>query len=137
MLDVDVVNSAAYRAAENPRGERTTGRRARSPASTAARRRRSWTASASARAVENAFRPQASGRDELLEDDAVWSLVPRRRRRVVRPRRRSAGSPSTGSAAGRRARFGYVTCLLAGNDRTEACEDALESALARAHDEAL
>ena len=142
MLDVDVVNSAAYRAAEIPavNGHGTARAIARFYAGLAAGGELDGVRLLRSAAVEDAFRPQASGRDELLEDDAVWSLGFRV------DDGESFGLGGIGGFSGYGLRrpgvalgYGYVTCLLAGYDRTEACEDALEEALLQLsrHDEAL
>jgi CubicO group peptidase (beta-lactamase class C family) len=142
ILDVDVVNSAAYRAAEIPavNGHGTARAIARFYGGLAAGGELDGVRLLRSAAVEHAFRPQASGRDELLEDDAVWSLGFRVDDGV------SFGLGGIGGFAGYGLRrpglalgYGYVTCLLAGYDRTEACEDALEEALLQLsrHDEAL
>ena len=142
MLDVDVVNSAAYRAAEIPavNGHGTARAIARFYGGLAAGGELDGVRLLRSATVEDAFRPQASGRDELLEDDAVWSLGFRV------DDGESFGLGGIGGFSGYGLRrpglalgYGYVTCLLAGYDRTEACEDALEEALLQLsrHDEAL
>ncbi len=142
MLDVDVVNSAAYRAAEIPavNGHGTARAIARFYAGLAAGGELDGVRLLRSAAVADALRPQASGRDELLEDDAVWSLGFRV------DDGESFGLGGIGGFSGYGLRrpgvalgYGYVTCLLAGYDRTEACEDALEEALLQLsrHDEAL
>ena len=142
MLDVDVVNSAAYRTAEIPavNGHGTARAIARFYGGLAAGGELDGVRLLQSATVEDAFRPQASGRDELLEDDAVWSLGFRV------DDGESFGLGGIGGFAGYGLRrpglalgYGYVTCLLACYDRTEACEDALEEALLQLsrHDEAL
>ena len=142
MLDVDVVNSAAYRAAEIPavNGHGTARAIARFYGGMAAGGELDGVRLLRSAAVEDAVRPEASGRDELLEDDAVWSLGFRV------DDGESFGLGGIGGFAGYGLRrpglalgYGYVTCLLADYDRTEACEDALEEALLQlsGHDEAL
>ncbi|HXV96635.1 MAG TPA: serine hydrolase domain-containing protein [Gaiellaceae bacterium] len=132
MLDVDVVNSSAYRAAEIPavNGHGTARAIARFYGGLAAGGELDGVRLLRPGAVEQALRPQASGRDELLEDDAVWSLGFRV------DDGESFGLGGIGGFAGYGLRrpgvalgYGYVTCTLAGSDRTAACEDALEEAL--------
>ena len=132
MLDVDVVNSAAYRAAEVPavNGHGTARAIARFYGGLAAGGELDGARLLRPEAVDEAFRPQASGRDELLEDDAVWSLGFRV------DDGESFGLGGIGGFSGYGLRrpglalgYGYVTCVLAGYDRTEACEDALEAVL--------
>jgi len=142
MLDVDVVNSAVYRAAEIPavNGHGTARAIARFYGGLAARGELDGVRLLGSETLAAALRPQASGRDELLEDDAVWSLGFRV------DDGESFGLGGIGGFAGYGLRrpglalgYGYVTCLLADYDRTEACEDALEEALLQLsrHDEAL
>lgn len=142
MLDVDVVNSAAYRAAEIPavNGHGTARAIARFYAGLAAGGELDGFRLLGPETLAAALRPQASGRDELLEDDAVWSLG----FRVDDGESFGLGGIGGFSGSGLRRSgvalgYGYVTCLLAGYDRTEACEDALEEALLQLsrHDEAL
>jgi CubicO group peptidase (beta-lactamase class C family) len=132
MLDVDVVNSPAYRAAEIPavNGHGTARAIARFYGGLAAGGELDGVRLLRPETVEEALRPQASGRDELLEDDAVWSLGFRV------DDGESFGLGGIGGFAGYGLRrpgialgYGYVSCLLAGYERTEACEDALEEAL--------
>jgi CubicO group peptidase (beta-lactamase class C family) len=132
MLDVNVVNSAAYRAAEIPavNGHGTARAIARFYGGLAAGGELDGVRLLRWEAVEEALRPQASGCDELLEDDAVWSLGFRV------DDGESFGLGGIGGFAGYGLRrpglalgYGYVTCLLAGYERTEACEDALDAAL--------
>jgi len=132
MLDVDVVDSAAYRAAEVPavNGHGTARAVARFYGGLAAGGALDGVRLLRPETVEEALRPQASGRDELLEDDAVWSLGFRV------DDGESFGLGGIGGFAGYGLRrpgsalgYGYVTCLLAGYERTAAFEDALEEAL--------
>lgn len=133
MLDLDVVNSPAYRAAEIPavNGHGTARAIARFYGGLAAGGELDRVRLLRPETLEQALRPQASGRDELLEADAVWSLGFRV------DDGESFGLGGIGGFAGYALRrpgvalgYGYVTCLLAGSDRTAACEDALEEALA-------
>ncbi len=133
MLDVDVVNSEAYRAAEIPavNGHGTARSIARFYGGLAAGGELDGVRLLGPDTVEEALRPQASGWDELLEDDAVWSLGFR-----VDGDDGGFGLGGVGGFAGYGIRrpglalgFGYVTCRLGGYERTEACEDALEEAL--------
>jgi CubicO group peptidase (beta-lactamase class C family) len=133
MLDVEVVNSPAYRAAEVPavNGHGTARAIARFYGGLAAGGELDGVRLLSAESVDAAFRPQASGRDALLEDEAVWSLGFRV------DDGESFGLGGIGGFAGYGLRrsgvelgYGYVTCRLGGYERTEACEDALERALA-------
>ena len=136
MLDVDVVNSAAYRAAEIPAvnghgtaraiarfygGLAAGGRAGRRQAPAA---RDSWTRPSGRRraAATSCSRTTRSGASASGSTTASRSASAA-----------SAASPATASAA-RASRSASATsrCLLAGGDRTEACEDALEEALARA-----
>jgi hypothetical protein len=132
MLDVDVVNSAAYRAAEIPavNGHGTARAIARFYGGLAAGGELDGVGLLRPEAVQQALRQQASGRDVLLEDDAVWSLGFRV------DDGESFGLGGIGGFAGYGLRrpgvelgYGYVTCTLAGSDRTGACEDALEEVL--------
>jgi CubicO group peptidase (beta-lactamase class C family) len=132
MLDVDVVNSAAYRAAEIPavNGHGTARAIARFYGGLAAGGELDGVRLLRPETLDEAFRPQASGRDQLLEDEAVWSLGFRV------DDGESFGLGGIGGFSGYGLRrpgialgYGYVSCLLAGYDRTEACEDALEEAL--------
>jgi CubicO group peptidase (beta-lactamase class C family) len=80
--------------------------------------------------VDDALRPHARGYDELLEEQASWGLG-------FRVDDADAfGLGGIGGFAGFGIRrpgvalgYGYVTCLLAGRERTAACEDALDAAL--------
>ena len=81
--------------------------------------------------VEDALRPQAVGRDELLEEDAAWGLGFR-----VDGDDGSFGLGGVGGFSGFGLRrpgvalgYGYITCTLAGYERTQACEEALEEIL--------
>jgi CubicO group peptidase (beta-lactamase class C family) len=132
MLDVDVVNSTAYRAAEIPavNGHGTARAIARFYGGLAAGGELDGVRLLRPETLDEAFRPPASGRDQLLEDDAVWSLGFRV------DDGESFGLGGVGGFSGyglrrpgRELGYGYVSCLLAGYDRTEACEDALEKAL--------
>ena len=83
MLDVDVVNSAAYRAAEVPavNGHGTARAVARFYGGLAAGGELDGVGLLSPQAVDEALRPHAAGRDELLEDDGgLGPRLPRRRR---------------------------------------------------------
>ena len=133
MLDVDVVNSAAYRAAEIPavNGHGTARAIARFYGGLAAGGELDGVRLLRAETVDEALRPVASGRDELLEEDAVWSLGFR-----VDGDDGGFGLGGIGGFSGFGLRrpgltlgYGYVTCALADGDRTLACEDALEAAL--------
>jgi CubicO group peptidase (beta-lactamase class C family) len=133
MLDLEVVNSAAYRAAEIPavNGHGSARAIARFYGALAAGGERDGVRLLRAEAVEAALRPQAVGRDELLEEDAAWSLGFR-----VDGDDGSFGLGGIGGFSGYGIRrpglaigFGYVTCRLGGPERTAACEDALEAIL--------
>jgi CubicO group peptidase (beta-lactamase class C family) len=133
MLDLEVVNSAAYRAAEIPavNGNGSARAIARFYGALAAGGERDGVRLLRAEAVEAALRPQAVGRDELLEEDAAWSLGFR-----VDGDDGSFGLGGIGGFSGYGIRrpglaigFGYVTCRLGGPERTAACEDALEAIL--------
>ena len=133
MLDVDVVNSDAYRAAEvrAVNGHGSARAIARFYGGLAAGGELDGVRLLSAEAVDDALRPHAVGRDELLEDDAAWGLGFR-----VDGDDGGFGLGGIGGFSGFGIRrpglalgYGYVTCALGGHDRTQACEDALESAL--------
>jgi CubicO group peptidase (beta-lactamase class C family) len=133
MLDTDVVASEAYRAAEVPavNGHGSARAIARFYGGLAAGGELDGVRLLSPEAVEQALRPEAQGRDELLEEEATWSLGFRV------DDGESFGLGGIGGFAGFGLRrpglalgYGYVTCTLAGGDRSEACEDALEEALA-------
>ena len=135
ILDVGVVNSAAYRAAEIPavNGHGTARAIARFYGGIAAGGELDGVRLLRPEILAEALRPQASGRDELLEEDAVWSLG----FRVDDGESFGLGGIGGFSGFGLNRPgvalgFGYVTCTLAGPERAEACEDALEEALAAA-----
>ena len=133
MLDVDVVNSAAYRAAEVPavNGHGTARAVARFYGGLAGGGELDGVRLLRPESVDAALRPHASGWDEVLEDDAVWSLGFR-----VDGNDGSFGLGGVGGFSGYGIRrpglalgYGYVTCKLADYDRTAACEDALDEVL--------
>ena len=133
MLAVDVVNSDAYRAAEVPavNGHGTARAIARFYGGLAAGGELDGVRLFEPETVENALRPQAVGRDELLEDDAAWSLGFR-----VDGDDGGFGLGGIGGFAafgirrpGLALGYAYVTCALGGHERTQACEDALEATL--------
>jgi len=133
MLDLDVVNSAAYRAAEVPavNGHGTARSIARFYGGLAAGGELDGVRLLRAETVASALRPQAVGRDELLEEDAAWGLGFR-----VDGDDGSFGLGGIGGFSGFGIRspglalgYGAVTCTLAGPEHTQACEDALEKAL--------
>ncbi len=133
MLDLDVVNSAAYRAAEIPavNGHGSARAIARFYGGLAGGGELGGVRLLSPASVEAALRPQAVGRDELLEEDAAWSLGFR-----VDGDDGSFGLGGIGGFSGYGLRrpglavgYGYVTCRLGGPERTAACEDALEAVL--------
>jgi CubicO group peptidase (beta-lactamase class C family) len=133
MLDVDVVNSAAYRGAEVPavNGHGSARAIARFYGGLAARGELDGVQLLRSETVEEALRPQAVGRDELLEEDAAWSLGFR-----VDGDDGGFGLGGIGGFSGFGLRrpglalgFGYVTCSLGDHERAQACEDALESVL--------
>jgi CubicO group peptidase (beta-lactamase class C family) len=135
MLDVDVVNSQAYRAAEVPavNGHGTARAIARFYGGLAAGGELDGVRLLEPETVENALRPQAVGRDELLELNAAWGLGFR-----VDGDDGGFGLGGIGGFAGFGLRrpglalgYGYVTCALGTHERTQACEDALEEALAK------
>jgi CubicO group peptidase (beta-lactamase class C family) len=133
ILDLDVVNSEAYRAAEVAavNGHGTARAIARFYGGLAAGGELDGVRLLRPETLEEAFRPQATGRDELLEEDAVWGLG----FRVDDGESFGLGGIGGFSGFGLRRPgielgYGYVTCTLAGHERTEACEDALERALA-------
>jgi hypothetical protein len=82
--------------------------------------------------VAEALRPQAVGPDEVLEDDVSWGLGLQ-----TYPDEGFFGLGGIGGFAGFGLRrrglalgYGYVTCRLSALDRSHACEEALEEALA-------
>lgn len=134
MLDLDVVNSAAYRAAEVPavNGHGSARAVARFYGGVAAGGELGGVRLLRPESVEEALRPQAVGRDELLEEDASWSLGFR-----IDGEDGSFGLGGIGGFSGYGIRrpglavgYGYVTCRLGGHERTAACEDALDAILA-------
>ena len=132
MLDVDVVNSAAYRAAEVPavNGHATARAIARFYGGLAAGGELDAVRLLRPETVEDALRPHASGRDELLEEDAAWGLGLRVDDDGSFGLGRIGGFSGFGfRRPGIELGYGYVTCRLAGSERTTACEDALEDAL--------
>lgn len=135
MLDVDVVNSAPYRAAEVPavNGHGSARAIARFYGGLAAGGELDSVRLLRPETVEEALRPHAVGRDELLEDQAAWGLGFR-----VDGDDGGFGLGGIGGFSGFGIRrpglalgYGYVTCRLGGYERTDACEDALEAVLAR------
>jgi CubicO group peptidase (beta-lactamase class C family) len=133
MLDVDVVNSTAYRAAEVPavNGHGSARAIARFYGGLAAGGELDGVRLLRPETVEEALRPHAVGHDELLEDDAAWGLGFR-----VDGDDGGFGLGGIGGFGGFGIRgtgvalgYGYVTCALGGYERTEACEHALEAAL--------
>jgi CubicO group peptidase (beta-lactamase class C family) len=133
MLEVDVVNSDAYRAAEVPavNGHGTARAIACFYGGLAAGGELDGVRLLEPETVENALRPQAVGRDELLELDVTWSLGFR-----VDGDDGGFGLGGIGGFSGFGLRrpgialgYGYVTCALGSHQRTQACEDALEAAL--------
>lgn len=133
ILDVDVVNSDAYRAAEVPavNGHGTARAIARFYGGLAAGGELDGVRLLRSESVEEALRPQALGRDELLEEDAAWSLGFR-----VDGDDGGFGLGGIGGFSGFGLRrpgvalgYGYITCTLAGYERTQACEEALEEIL--------
>ena len=134
MLDLDVVNSAAYRAAEVPavNGHGTARSIARFYGGLAAGGELHGIRLLRPETVESALQPLAVGRDELLEDDVAWGLGFR-----VDGDDGGFGLGGIGGFGGFGLRrpgialgFGYVTCALdSGHARTQSCEDALEAAL--------
>lgn len=132
LLDVDVVNSSAYRRAEIPAvsGHTTARAIARFYAGLAAGGTLDGVRLLRQETVDESLRPQAVGPDVVLERDVAWGLGPQ-----VEPDG-SFGLGGVGGFSGFGLRrdglelgYGYVSCLLADYDRTEACELALESAL--------
>jgi CubicO group peptidase (beta-lactamase class C family) len=134
MLDVDVVNSAPYREAEVPavNGHGSARAIARFYGGLAAGGELDGVRLLRPETVDEALRPHAVGRDELLEEDAAWGLGFR-----VDGDDGGFGLGGIGGFSGYGIRrpglalgYGYVTCALSDHGRTEACEDALEKALA-------
>ena len=132
LLDVDVVNSSAYRRAEIPAvsGHTTARAIARFYAGLAGGGTLDGVRLLRQETVDESLRPHAVGPDVVLERDVAWGLGPQ-----VEPDG-SFGLGGVGGFSGFGLRrdglelgYGYVSCLLADYDRTEACELALESAL--------
>jgi CubicO group peptidase (beta-lactamase class C family) len=132
ILDVDVVNSTAYRAAEVPavNGHGTARSIAAFYGGLAAGGTLDGVRLLRAESVEELLRPQATGRDELLERDVSWGLG------FQVDDGGFFGLGGIGGFAGFGLRregvqlgFGYVTCRLGGHGRSDACEDALTQVL--------
>lgn len=132
LLDVDVVNSSAYRRAEIPAvsGHTTARAIARFYAGLVGGGTLDGVRLLRQEKVGEALRPQAVGPDVVLEREVAWGLGPQ-----VEPDG-SFGLGGVGGFSGFGLRrdglglgYGYVSCLLADYNRTEACELALESAL--------
>lgn len=132
LLEVDVVNSAAYRHAQVPavNGHATARAIARFYAGVAGGGALDSVRLLHEETVAEALRPQAAGQDVVLERDVAWGLGPQ-----LEPDG-SFGLGGVGGFSGFGLRrdglelgYGYVSCLLADYDRTEACELALEGAL--------
>jgi CubicO group peptidase (beta-lactamase class C family) len=132
LLDIDVVNSAAYRRAQVPavNGHATAGAIARFYAGVAGGGVLDGVRLLREETVAEALRPHAAGHDVVLERDVTWGLGPQ-----LEPDG-SFGLGGVGGFSGFGLRrdglelgYGYVSCLLADYDRTEACELALERAL--------
>jgi CubicO group peptidase (beta-lactamase class C family) len=133
ILDLDVVNSPGYRAAEVPavNGHGTARAIARFYGGLAAGGALDGVRLLSEETVDEALRRHAAGRDELLEDNVCWGLGFR-----VEPDTGHFGLGGIGGFGGLGLRrpglalgFGYVTCRLGGHDRAEACLEAVERAL--------
>lgn len=134
ILDVDTVNSVAYRTEEVPavNGHGTARAIARFYAGLAAGGVLDGVRLFRAETVAAMVRPWVEGRDEVLGADAAWGLGLQ-----VDAVDGSFGLGGIGGFSGFGLRrpgvelgYGYVTCSLGGFERTEACEDALEAALA-------
>lgn len=134
ILDVDVVNGRPYRSAEiaavNGHGTARSiasfyGGLAAGGVLDGVRLLREET-------VAETLRPQAVGRDRVLDDDVAWGLGLHADQGDGWFGMGGIGGFSgfgirhPGLAAG----FGYVTCALAGYERADACADAFEAALA-------
>ena len=126
-LDPDVVNSAAYRAAEVPavNGHGT----ARAIAAFYGRLASGGTGLFAQETLDRALAPQAVGEDLLLEDEVSWALG-------LQSDGPFFGLGGIGGFSGygiRRdglaAGFGYVTCTLGTHERADACSSAFEAVL--------
>ena len=133
VLDAGVVNSPAYRASEVPaaNGHGTARGIARFFACLAAGGELDGVRLLQAVTVDEALRPQATGRDVVLESDVTCGLGLQ-----TDPGDGSFGLGGIGGFSGFGVRrpgvsleYGYVTCALGDFERTQACEGALETLL--------
>jgi CubicO group peptidase (beta-lactamase class C family) len=136
VLDTAVVNSAAYRSALVPAvsGHATARAIARFYAGLAQGGELDGVRLFRSETVEEMLRPQAVGRDVVLEDDVAWGLGLH-----ARDHEGYFGMGGIGGFAGFGLQrdgvalgYGYVTRVLGGHERADACEAPLESCLASA-----
>jgi CubicO group peptidase (beta-lactamase class C family) len=134
LLDVEVVNSERYRAAEIPavNGHGSARAVARFYGGLAAGGVLDGVRLLRAETVAEALRPHATGHDEVLEQDVNWGLGLQ-----TYPQEGSFGLGGIGGYAGFGLRrpglalgYGYVTCRLGDHERSHACEAALEEVFA-------
>jgi CubicO group peptidase (beta-lactamase class C family) len=134
-LDADVVNSAAYRAAEVPaiNGHGAARAIASFYGGLASGGVLGGVRLLAETTVDEMLRPQAVGEDRLLEDEVSWGLG-LQSDTVGRHGLFGLGGIGGFSGYGIRgdgvaAGFGYVTCKLGSHDRADACSGAMEAAL--------
>jgi CubicO group peptidase (beta-lactamase class C family) len=134
-LDAEVVNSAAYRAAEVPavNGHGTARAVASFYGGLASGGTLDGVRLFDDATVASALTPWATGEDELLRAPVSWGLGLQ-----TDERREFFGLGGIGgfsgyavSREGVAAGFGYVTCKLGGHERADACSDAMERVLDR------
>jgi CubicO group peptidase (beta-lactamase class C family) len=134
-LDADVVNSAAYRAAEVPavNGHGTARAIASFYGGLASGGALGGVRLLADPTVDEMLRPRAVGTDRLLDDEVSWGLG---LQSYAVGRHQVFGLGGIGGFSGygiRRdglaAGFGYVTCKLGTHDRADACEQAMEAVL--------